>query len=136
MGLWIAETESAKYWLTVLTEIRWSKGFIITSDDLPGIREAITSVYPSVAYQGCVVHVIRNSNVSWKDMKAFCHDMKFIYKASTEESALQALDALKMKWGSTYVMAVNVWERNWERIRTMFRFAEEIRTLIYTTNPM
>jgi len=78
LGLWIAETESAKYWLTVLTEIRWSKGFIITSDDLPGIREAITSVYPSVAYQGCVVHVIRNSNVSWKDMKAFCSDMKFI----------------------------------------------------------
>jgi len=66
-------------------------------------------------------------------MKAFCHDMKFIYKASTEESAL---DALKKKWGSTYVMAVNVWERNWERIRTMFRFTEEIRTLIYTTNPM
>lgn len=141
LGLWIAETESAKYWLQVLTEIR-NRGvkdiLIMTSDDLPGIREAISSVYPSVAYQGCVVHVIRNSikYVSWKDMKAFCHDMKFIYKASTEESALQALDALKMKWGSTYVMAVNVWERNWERIRTMYRFTEEIRTLIYTTNPM
>ena len=141
LGLWIAETESAKYWLTVLTEIR-NRGvkdiLIITSDDLPGIREAITSVYPEIVYQGCVVHVIRNSMkyVSWKDMKAFSRDMKFIYKASTEESALQALDELRKKWGTTYTLAVNVWERNWERIRTMYRFTEEVRTLIYTTNPM
>jgi len=141
LGLWIAETESAKYWLTVMTEIR-NRGvkdiLIMTSDDLPGIREAITSVYPEIAYQGCVVHVIRNSMkyVSWKDMKAFSRDMKFIYKSSTEESALQALEELKKKWGTTYALAVNVWERNWERIRTMYRFTEEVRTLIYTTNPM
>lgn len=141
LGLWIAETESAKYWLQVFTEIR-NRGvkeiLIITSDDLPGIREAITSVYPEIAYQGCVVHVIRNSMkyVSWKDMKAFARDMKSIYKSSTEESALQALEELKKKWGTTYALAVNVWERNWERIRTMYRFTEEIRTLIYTTNPM
>jgi putative transposase len=141
LGLWIAETESAKYWLTVLTEIR-NRGvkdiLIITSDDLPGIMEAITSVYPGIAYQGCVVHVIRNSMkyVSWKDMKAFSRDMKFIYKASTEESALQALEELRKKWGTTYTLAVNVWERNWERIRTMYQFTDEIRTLIYTTNPI
>ena len=141
LGLWIAETESAKYWLTVFTEIR-NRGvkdiLIITSDDLPGIREAITSVYPEIVYQGCVVHVIRNSMkyVSWKDMKAFSRDMKFIYKSSTEESALQALEELKKKWGTTYTLAVNVWERNWERIRAMYRFTEEVRTLIYTTNPM
>jgi transposase-like protein len=141
LGLWIAETESAKYWLSVLTEIR-NRGvkdiLIMTSDDLPGIRDAISAVYPDVAYQGCVVHVIRNSMkyVSWKDMKAFSRDMKFIYKASTEESALQALDELRQKWGTTYALAVNTWERNWERIRTMFRFTDEVRTLIYTTNPM
>jgi len=137
LGLWIAETENAKYWLTVMTEIR-NRGvkdiLIITSDDLPGIREAITSVYPGIAYQGCVVHVIRNSMkyVSWKDMKAFSKDMKSIYQSSTEESALQALEELKKKWGATYALAVNVWER----IRTMYRFTEEIRTLIYTTNAM
>lgn len=74
--------------------------------------------------------------VSWKDMKAFSRDMKFIYKASTEESALQALEELRKKWGTTYALAVNTWERNWERIRTMFRFTDEVRTLIYTTNPM
>jgi transposase-like protein len=67
--------------------------------------------------------------VSWKDMKAFSRDMKSIYKSSTEESALQALEELKKKWGTTYTLAVNVC--NWERIRTMYQFTEEIRTLIY-----
>ncbi len=95
-------------------------------------------LYPEASYQGCVVHVIRNSlkHVSYKDKKAFSSDMKSIYQAPTEEAALMALDELKDKWGDKYLLAVNVWERNWDRIRTMFRFTEEIRLLIYTTNPI
>jgi putative transposase len=141
LGLWIGETESAKYWLQVLTDLK-NRGvkdiLIITSDDLPGIQDAISAVYPEAAYQGCVVHVLRNSlkHVSYKDRKAFSSTMKGIYRAPTEEAALMALDELKSHWEDKYLLAVNVWERNWDRIRTMFRFTAEIRRLIYTTNPI
>jgi putative transposase len=139
LGLWIAETETAKYWLTVLTEIK-NRGvkeiLIITSDDLPGIEDAIKGSYPESTYQGCVVHLIRNSlkYVSYKDLKAFSSDMKFIYKAPTEESALKCLDEFEAKWGKEYPLAVGVWDRNWGRISSMYRFSDEIRKLIYTTN--
>jgi putative transposase len=139
LGLWIADTESAKYWLSVLTDIK-NRGvkdiLIMTSDDLPGIEDAIKAVYPESVYQGCVVHLIRNSlkYVSHKDRKEFSSDMKFIYKAPTEESALKYLDEFETKWGKEYPLAVSVWSRNWERISAMYRFTEEIRKLIYTTN--
>lgn len=141
LGLWISETESAKYWLKVMTDLK-NRGvkdiLIITSDDLSGIENAIQAVYPDAEYQGCVVHVIRNSlkYVSHQDKKDFSRDMKLVYKAATEESALVALDELKDQWGDEYPLAISVWERNWDRIRTMFRFTEEIRRLIYTTNPI
>jgi len=141
LGLWISETESAKYWLSVLTEIR-NRGvkdiLIITSDGLSGIEESIKSIYPESEYQGCVVHVIRNSMkyVSHRDMKEFAKDMKSVYKAPTEESAMLSLEELRTKWGEKYPLAIDVWERNWDRISTMFRFTEEIRKLIYTTNPV
>ena len=141
LGLWISETESAKYWLKVMTDLK-NRGvkdiLIITSDDLSDIENAIQAVYPDAEYQGCVVHVIRNSlkYVSHQDKKDFSRDMKLVYKAATEESALVALDELKDQWGDEYPLAISVWERNWDRIRTMFRFTEEIRRLIYTTNPI
>jgi putative transposase len=141
LGLWIAETESSKYWLQVLTELR-NRGvkdiLIITSDNLPGIQEAISAVYPEAAYQGCVVHIIRNSlkYVSWKDLKEFSKDIKPIYKAPTEEAALLAFEELKGKWYGEYKLAVDVWERNWDRMKTMYSFTEEVRVLIYTTNPI
>ena len=131
LGLWIAETESAKYWLSVLTEIR-NRGvkdiLMITSDDLSGIEEAIKSVYPETEYQGCVVHVIRNSikYVSHKDLKEFTSDLKSVYKAPTEESALAGLEELKSKWADEYPLALNTWERNWDRISPMFRFTETL----------
>ena len=105
---------------------------IITSDDLPG--DAIKA--PEALYQGCVVHLIRNSmkHVSYKDLKEFSSDMKFIYKAPTEDSALKCLDDLEAKWGKEYPLALRVWDRDWERISTMFRFTDEMRKLIYTTN--
>ena len=141
LGLWIAQTENARYWLKVMTELK-NRGvkdiLIITSDDLPGIEDAIGAVFPEAEYQGCVVHVIRNSlkYVSHQDKKEFSRQMKSIYKSPTEEASLGALDELKDQWGEKYPLAVSVWERNWDRISTMFRFTEEIRRLIYTTNPI
>lgn len=139
LGLWIMEREDAKGWLKVLGELK-NRGvkeiLIITSDDLPGIREAIKAVYPEAEYQGCVAHLIRNSlrYVSYKDRKEFAGDMKQIYHAPNEEGALGALERLKERWGEKYPLAVKVWERGFERIRTMFRFTPEIRRLIYTNN--
>ena len=139
LGLWIAEKENAKCWLQVLTEVRnrgVSDVLIVTSDGLPGIEDAIAAVYPEAEYQGCVLHVIRNSlkYVSHQDKQEFSRDIKPIYQAPTEEAALAALDELKEKWNEEYSLSVSVWERNWDRIRTMFRFTAEIRRLIYTTN--
>ncbi len=141
LGLWISGVESAKYWLGVFTDLR-NRGvkdmLIATSDDLPGIGDALKSVYPEVEYQGCVVHVIRNSlkYVSYQDRKEFSKWLKSIYQAPTEEAALASLDELKERWDDEYPLAVGVWERNWDRIRTMFRFTDQIRRLIYTTNPI
>jgi len=141
LGLWISETENSRYWLQVLTELK-NRGvkdiLIVTSDDLPGIEDAIKAVYPEAEYQGCVVHVIRNSlkYVSYKDKKAYSKFMKSVYQAPTEDAALMALEELKEQWGDKYPLAVGVWERNWDRIRTMFRFTAEVRRLIYTTNPI
>lgn len=135
LGLWIAETESAKYWLGVLTELR-NRGL----KDVLIIRpfRDSGSHKGSIAYQGCVVHIIRNSlkYVSYKDLKEFSRDIKPIYKSPTEETALLAFDELKKKWYSQYKLAVDVWERNWSRMKTMFSFTEEVRVLIYTTNPI
>ena len=141
LGLWISGVESSKYWLEVFTNLR-NRGvqymLIATSDDLPGLETALKSVYPEVEYQGCVVHVIRNSlkYVSYQDRKEFSKWLKSIYQAPTEEAALASLDELKERWGDEYPLAVGVWERNWDRIRTMFHFSAEIRRLIYTTNPI
>ncbi len=141
LGLWISGVESSKYWLEVFTNLR-NRGvndmLIATSDDLPGVETALKSVFPEVEYQGCVVHVIRNSlkYVSYQDRKEFSKWLKSIYQAPTEETALASLDELKERWGDEYPLAVGVWERNWDRIRTMFRFSAEIRRLIYTTNPI
>ena len=151
LGLWIFDTEGAKNWLTVLTNLKnrdVKDILIITSDGLTGIEEAIEAAFPQAAYQGCVVHVIRNSikYVGYRHKKEFCADLKAIYTAPTEEAALTAFETLEKKWGKkypsggrknpTHMLAVNVWERNWDRISTMFEFTPEIRTLIYTTNPI
>jgi transposase-like protein len=141
LGLWISGVESSKYWFEVFTNLR-NRGvkdmLIATSDNLPGLETALKSVYPEVEYQGCVVHVIRNSlkYVSYQDRKEFSRWLKSIYQAPTEEAALASLDELKQRWGDEYPLAVGVWERDWDRIRTMFRFSAEIRRLIYTTNPI
>jgi transposase-like protein len=141
LGLWIFETESANGWLKVFDDLK-NRGvkdiLILASDGLSGLTEAVAAAFPDTAYQGCVVHVIRNSvkYVSYKDRQAFCADLKPIYTAPTEEAALFAFDALEAAWGNKYQLAVDTWQRNLERISTMYQFSPEIRRLIYTTNPI
>ena len=139
LGIWLGETESAKYWLNVLTGLK-NRGvqdiFIASVDGLTGFVEAIHAAFPDTEVQRCVIHQIRSSTkyVSYKDVKAFSADLKPIYKAVSEASALQALDELEAKWGEKYPLGVKSWRVNWPELSTMFKYPTEIRTLIYTTN--
>lgn len=139
LGIWIGENESAKFWLNVLNELknRGVKDILILSvDNLSGISEAISASFPETQIQKCIVHQIRNSAkfVSYKDLKKFTTDLKPIYQAVSEEEGLRALDIFDEKWGSKYPLAVKSWRNNWAEISTFFRYPEEIRKLIYTTN--
>lgn len=139
LGIWLGATESSKYWLSVLTGLknRGVKDILIASvDGLSGFVEAIHAAYPHTEVQRCVIHQIRASTryVSYKDLKAFVADLKPVYKANTEESALAALDELEAKWASKYALGVKSWRNNWPELSTMFKYPPEIRTLIYTTN--
>ncbi len=141
LGIWIGESESAKFWLNVLNEIknRGVKDILIASiDGLTGFEDAISSVFPDTEIQRCIVHQIRNSSkyVPYKDLKAFCGDMRKIYTSPTERGALQALDHFEEKWGKKYEYAVKSWRNNWSNLSTFFKYPEEIRVLIYTTNPI
>ncbi len=139
LGLWIGSTESAKYWLGVVNELK-NRGvedvLIASVDGLNGFSEAIRAVYPQVDVQRCVIHQIRNSTkyVSYKDIKAFTTDLKPIYRAITEEQALLALDALEEKWGKKYPLSIKSWRSNWPELSTFFKYPGEIRRMIYTTN--
>jgi len=139
LGIWLGATESAKYWLSVLTGLknRGVRDILITSvDGLSGFTDAIQTAFPKTEVQRCVIHQIRASTryVSYKDIKAFTTDLKPIYKAATEELGLQALEELEAKWGTKYTLGVKSWRANWPELSTMFKYPAEIRTLIYTTN--
>ena len=139
LGLWLAETESAAFWISVLTDIK-ARGvedlLISCSDNLTGFSGAIRSVFPQAATQICVVHQIRNSSryVVYKDKKAFTTDLKAIYNAPNREVAAGALDQLEQNWGSKYPYAIKSWRTNWEDLTVFFDFPLEIRRIIYTTN--
>ena len=139
LGLWIAQTEGAKFWLQVVTELK-NRGvqdiFIACVDGLKGFPEAIESVYPQTAVQLCVVHMVRHSlnYVSWKMRKAVAADLRSVYAATTLEAARAALDAFEQQWGSDYPPIVQSWRRNWDRITPFFDYAPEVRRIIYTTN--
>jgi putative transposase len=139
LGLWHSENEGAKFWLSVLTEMK-NRGlrdiFIACVDGLKGFSEAIESVFPETITQLCIVHLIRQSlrYVTTRDRKAVMADLKLIYTASTEDEALAALDAFEAKWGKKYMTVVKTWRSNWYKISPMFRFTHEIRKAIYTTN--
>lgn len=141
LGIWIGENESSKYWLKVLTDIknRGVKDILIASvDGLAGFSDAIKAVFPNTEVQRCVVHQIRNTlnYVSYKHRKEFAKDLKLVYAATTEEVALNELALLEEKWGQHYAIALRSWRNNWDELSTYFKYPQEIRTLIYTTNSM
>ena len=139
LGIWIGVTESAKYWLSVLNGLK-SRGvndiLIVSVDGLTGFSEAIAAAYPRTEIQRCIIHQIRSSTryVSYKDVKAFTAALKPIYKAPTEELALEALDELESTWGGKYPASIKSWRDHWDELATMFKYPEQIRRIIYTTN--
>lgn len=139
LGIWIGENESAKFWLHVLNELK-NRGvqdvLIMSVDNLRGFTEAISACYPKTEIQKCVIHQIRNSikYVSYKDLKRVTAELKPIYKAPTEQAALEELDQFEHTWGSKYPLMVRSWRTNWDEIATFFKYPPEIRKMIYTTN--
>ena len=135
----IAESESAKHWLTIFNQLK-EKGLkdvlIFCCDNLSGISEAIKSAFPESMIQKCIIHQIRNSTkfVKYTDLKEFTSDMKKIYQASSIELALDALEEFNKKWASKYNYAIKSWNQNIDELTTFFNFPKELRKLIYTTN--
>lgn len=139
LGVWIGENESSKFWLGVLNDLkqRGAKDILIMcSDNLSGIEQAIETAYPHTVQQRCIVHMIRNSVkfVSYKDLKAFCKDLKAIYTAKNEKEGYEQLQKAKEKWEDKYLSAFKIWERNWDAICPFFQFSDPIRKIMYTTN--
>ena len=139
IGMWVGENESAKFWLSKLNELK-SRGvediLIACVDGLTGFSNAIEAVYPQTQIQQCIIHQIRSSTqfVSYKDIKVLIADLKLVYKATTEESALLNLELFDEKWGKKYPKIAISWKNNWPRLSTYFKYPQKVRTLIYTTN--
>jgi putative transposase len=140
LGLWIEQTEGAKFWLRVMNELK-ARGvgdiLIAVVDGLKGFPEAITAVFPDTVVQTCIVHLIRNSLqlASWKDRKALAQALKPIYQADHAEAAEQALsDFERSPWGERFPTVAASWRRNWEHVIPFFAFAAPVRKIIYTTN--
>jgi putative transposase len=139
LGLWISQTEGAKFWLGVITELK-NRGvtdlFIACVDGLKGLPEAIETVFPRTQVQQCIVHQVRQSLsfVGWKERKAVASDLKAIYTAPTREQAELQLEKFAEKWDSRYSTISASWRRNWERLSVFFAYPAEIRKVIYTTN--
>lgn len=139
LGLWLAETEGAKFWLSVLTELR-QRGvqdiYIASMDGLKGLPEAVNAVFPKTLTQLCIVHLVRASlrYVNSKDTKAVVAALKRIYHSATADEAAMELDALEAEWGQKYRAVVRLWRGNWDNIIPFFQFLPEIRKVIYTTN--
>jgi putative transposase len=139
LGMWIAKTEGAKFWLGVLTELK-NRGlqdiFIASVDGLKGFPDAIATVYPETQVQLCIVHMVRHSlkYVSWKQRKEMAADLKTIYQASTIDEAREALNIFAEKWDKTHPSVSKSWRNNWENLSTFFNYPQEIRRVIYTTN--
>lgn len=139
LGLWIAETESSKFWLSVLTELQ-NRGvediFIACVDGLTGFPEAITTVFPKAQVQLCIVHQVRNSlkYVSYKDRKAVASDLKKIYQSATVDEAELELSVFEGTWSEKFPSISKSWRNNWDNLITLFDYPDDIRKAIYTTN--
>jgi putative transposase len=139
LGLWIAQTEGAKFWLQVVTELK-NRGvsdiFIACVDGLKGFPEAIESVFPQTSVQLCIVHLVRHSlnYVGWKQRREVAQDLKLIYTAATDVEAEQRLAEFSLKWDEKFPMIAKSWRSNWTRVIPFFAHPPEIRKIIYTTN--
>jgi putative transposase len=139
LGIWIGENETSKFWLGVLNELK-NRGveevLLFSVDGLTGLKEAIETAYPKAEIQRCIIHQLRNSfkYVSYKDLKEFSKDFKSVYTAVSEENALDALIDLKSKWGKKYPFAFRSWESNWDVLSPFYKYPDNIRKIIYTTN--
>ena len=139
LGLWLAQTEGAKFWLQVVTELR-NRGvqdiFIACVDGLKGFPEAIEAVFPKTVVQLCIVHMVRHSlnYVSWKRRKEVAADLRHIYQAATAQEAEQRLGEFEARWDDEYLPIGQSWRRNWSRLIPFFDYPPEIRKVIYTTN--
>jgi len=139
LGLWVGENESSKFWLSVINEMknRGVQDILIASvDGLSGFSEAINAVFPQTEIQRCVIHQIRNSTryVSYKDLKPLMADLKRVYTAPSEEIAVSELEKFDGIWGKKYPKIAFSWRKNWAELSTYFKYPDEVRKLIYTTN--
>ena len=139
LGMWVGENESAKYWANVLNSLK-NRGIqdilIACTDNLTGFSAAIEAVFPKTEIQNCIIHQLRNSSkyVSYKDIKALMADLKAVYAATTEQAALDALDVFAEHWDKKYPKISQSWRENWANLSTYFKYPQEVRRLIYTTN--
>ena len=139
LGMWVGENESAKFWLSVMNGLK-NRGLqdilIACVDGLTGFPAAIEAVYPKTEIQQCIIHQIRNTTrfVSYKDIKALMADLKKVYAAIDEPTALAELENFDEKWGNKYPKIAISWRDNWANLSTYFKYPQEVRTLIYTTN--
>jgi putative transposase len=139
LGIWISENESASFWLTICNELK-NRGvqdiLIACRDNLSGFSDAIATVFPKTEQQLCVIHQIRNSTkyVPYKDIKAVMADLKLVYGAPSLDDAAYRLEEFRETWGKKYPQIVKSWEVNWTELSTYFKYPEEVRRLVYTTN--
>jgi len=139
LGMWIAQTEGAKFWLQIVTELK-NRGvqdiLIACVDGLKGLPEAIETVFPQTQVQLCIVHLVRHSlkYVGWKQRKEVAGDLKKIYQASTEQEAEMELESFAKKWDGKFPTISQTWRRNWTRVTPFFAHPPEVRKVIYTTN--
>lgn len=139
LGLWIEETEGARFWLKVFNDLK-ARGvqdiLILCGDGLTGLPDAVQSAFPATDVQLCVVHQIRNATkfVSYKDRRPFCKSMRPIYTAPTIEAAELALHEFERAWANRYPMSVTSWRNHWDGLTTFFKYPVELRRMVYTTN--
>ncbi len=139
LGVYVSESEGANFWLSVLTDLqnRGVKDMLIACiDNLNGFEQAINGIFPQTEVQSCVVHQIRNSlkYVASKDQKIFLSELKPVYKAVTKELAELNLETLAEKWSKKYPVVIKSWQDNWHKLSTYFKYTEDIKRIIYTTN--
>jgi putative transposase len=139
LGLWLQATEGAKFWLTILSELR-QRGvediLVLCADGLTGLPEAVEAAFPRAIFQTCIVHMVRSSTrfVPWKDRKAVCADLRTVYNAASAEAAELALDGFEKTWGERFPMIATAWRRRWAEVTPFLAFPPEIRRAVYTTN--